>query len=99
MALVDPGGERHQLDGVDAEAEEVVDRRGIGERGDGAAELFRDRRVEPGEGLDRDLVDEAGRPARRAAVFRLQPLRRGTIALGISGAVSIAASRGAARSA
>ena len=44
VALVDPGGDRHQLDRVDAEAGEVVEDRRVGERGDGAAQRPRARR-------------------------------------------------------
>ena len=41
VALVDPGGDRHQLDGVDAEAGQVVEDRRVGEGGDGAADRGR----------------------------------------------------------
>ena len=44
VALVDPGGDRHELDGVDAEPCQMVDDGGMGERGDGAAESGRARR-------------------------------------------------------
>ena len=59
VALVDPGGDGHELDGVDAEAGEVVEDRGVGEGGDGAADGRRDVGVEEGEGADGDLVDQA----------------------------------------
>ena len=59
VALVDPGGDRHQLDGVDAEAGQVVEDRRVGEGGDGAADFLRDVRVLDGEGADRELVDQA----------------------------------------
>ena len=76
VALVDPGGDRHQLDGVDAEAGEVVEDRRVGEGGDGAAERGRHVGVEEGEGADGDLVDQAagledgrGRGDRRGEVL------------------------------
>ena len=59
VALVDPGGDRHQLDRVDAEAGQVVEDRRVGEGGDGAADRGRHLGVEDGEGADGDLVDQA----------------------------------------
>ena len=62
MALVDPGGDRHELDGVDAEAGQVVEDRRVGEGGDGAADGGGHVGVEEGEGADGDLVDQAAGP-------------------------------------
>ena len=66
VALVDPGGDRHQLDRVDAEARQVVEDRRVGERRDGAALGLGHVRVQQGERPHRHLVDQpAGAEDRR----------------------------------
>ena len=73
MALVDPGGDRHQLDRVDAELLEMLDDRRVGQRGDRAAQ----RPPAPsgwqhGEGAHVEFVDQpAGREQRRLRRSRL----------------------------
>jgi hypothetical protein len=59
MALVDPGGDRHQLDGADADAFQMGDDGGMGKGRNGATLVFRHIRVQHGEGADGDLVDQA----------------------------------------
>ncbi len=72
QALVDQGrvvGEvmdRHQLDRRDAKALEVLDDRGMGDRGVGAAAALRDVGMRLGEALDVGLVDD------RVGVFVLR---------------------------
>ena len=50
--------DRQQLDGRDAELEEVVDERGVGEAGIRAAELLGDAGVQLRGVLDVHLVDQ-----------------------------------------
>ncbi len=50
---------RHQLDRGDADALQVVDHRGVPDRGVGAAQLLRDVGVQLGEALDVRFVDDA----------------------------------------
>ena len=61
MALVDPGGERHQLDRVDTEFQQVFDDGGLGECRNRSALSLRHARMQFGEGPDLQFVDEAGR--------------------------------------
>ena len=65
MALVDPGGDRHQLHRIDAEAHEVVEDRRLLQRAHGAAQRLGHVGVQPGERPDRHLVDEAAGPEHR----------------------------------
>lgn len=58
MALVDPGGDRHQLDGIDANALEMVDHHRLGQGRDRAAHGGRHLWVAQREGADLGLVDE-----------------------------------------
>ena len=73
MALVDPGDDRHEFDGVDAELAEMRKARRFGERGDGAAQLPGDGRIEHRERLDGDLVDQAARPESAAVCAQRRP--------------------------
>ena len=50
--------DRLQLDGGDAEAQQVVDRCRMGQAGIGASQRLRHRRVGGGEALDVQLVDD-----------------------------------------
>ena len=59
VALVDPGRDRHQFDGIDAETLQMIDDRRVRQRRHGAALLLRHDRMEHGEGADLELVDEA----------------------------------------
>ena len=68
VALVDPGGDRHEFDGGDAELAEMRQARRLGERGDGTAQLLRDGRIELRERLYGDLVDEIARAERGPSV-------------------------------
>ena len=58
MAFVDPGRDRHQLDGRNAQAAKMFDDGGLGQRRDRAAPAFGDIRMQHREGADRDLVDQ-----------------------------------------
>ena len=58
VALVDPGGERHEFNGIDTQPLQMVDDRRLAQCGDRAAQLRRHIGVKPREGLDRHLVDE-----------------------------------------
>ena len=59
MALVDPGRDRHQLDGRDADPLQMADDGGMGKRCDGAALMFRHVRMQHGEGAHGNFVDQA----------------------------------------
>ncbi len=50
VPFVDPGGDRHQLDGVDAEPVEMVEDRRVRQRADRAAQRLGNVRVEPVKG-------------------------------------------------
>jgi hypothetical protein len=58
MALVDPGDDRHQLDGSDAELVQVIDDRRMGECTDRAAHFGRYVGVAHREAADIRLVDQ-----------------------------------------
>ena len=60
-AVVDELVHRHQLDRGDAEPGQVVDDRGVGEPGVGAALLLGHLGVQLGQALDVRLVDDAAR--------------------------------------
>ena len=64
VALVDPGDNRHQLDGADVELLEVRNHGRMRQRGDGAALRFRHIGMERGEPGDIEFVDQ---PAAREA--------------------------------
>ena len=69
-AVVDVVVDRQQLDGGDAQVEEVLDRRLGGQPGVGAAELLGHAGMQLREALDVDLVDERlvpGRPGGRSS--------------------------------
>ncbi len=60
MPLVDPGGDRHQFHGADADLLEMGDDGRVGKGCDRAANGFRHVGVQHGEGLDGHFVDQAG---------------------------------------
>ncbi len=62
MAFIDGGGERHHPDRRDAQMAEVVDHRRVGERGQRAALLGRDRGVPHGETAQVEFVDQLAAP-------------------------------------
>ena len=62
VALVDPGGHGHQLDGGDAQPDEVLDRRRVRERRAGAPQRLRHLGVRPREAAHVQLVDDGGGP-------------------------------------
>ena len=71
VTLVDPGGERHQFQRVDAELQEVRNDCRFGQCRDGAALGLRNREMQPGEGFHLHLIDQAGNGWwQRAGVFR-----------------------------
>ncbi len=82
MALVDPGGERHQFDRVDPECHEMVDHRRMRQRRHCAAQFLRHLRMQLRERLDRDLIDDPRPPRPRP---RWRPLRPLDDALGNEG--------------
>ena len=57
---------RQQLDRGDAEVDQVLDHRRVGQPGVRPAQVLRHRRVQPGEALDVQLVDDRLRHRRRA---------------------------------
>ena len=62
MALVDEDVGRHQLDGGDAEALEVLDHRRMGEASKGPAGLRRHVLAQPRQAAQIGLVDDGFRP-------------------------------------
>jgi hypothetical protein len=90
VALVDPGGDRHELDGRDVEPAQVVEDRGVAKGGDRPALVLGHGRVAHGEGADRDLVDQAAGPEawrggrdrrREGGDDRLRDQARGVVAV------------------
>ena len=67
VALVDPGGDRHEFHRAHPEAGEVLDDRRGGEGRDGAAEGGGHVGVQAGEAADLQLVDQAAGPEDRGA--------------------------------
>ncbi len=67
VALVHPGGDRHQLDGGDAEAHQVRDGRRVREAGAGAAHRLGHLRVRLRVAAHVQLVDDGVGPRRAAA--------------------------------
>ena len=67
MPLVDPGSDRHQFDGIDAEPFQMIEYGRMAKRCDGAALQFRDVRMQHGEGADRHLVDQPALAQQRLA--------------------------------
>ncbi len=61
VTLVDPRGDRHQLDRIDAETGQVRDDRRLGEGGNSAAQGWGDVGVQAREAADVQLVDQAAR--------------------------------------
>lgn len=86
MPLVDPGGDRHQLDGIDADPLQMADNCGMGEGADRAAPGLGDIGIEDCERLDGDFVDQTA--GREAGASRLAAMSAVTTAFGISAAVS-----------
>ena len=70
MTLVDPGGDRHQFDSVDADPPEMLDHQGMGQRRNRPAQRLRQIRMALTEGLDRNLVNEPRLPWRRPRRLR-----------------------------
>ncbi len=62
MAFVAPSGNRHDLDGVDAEAAQMGDRFRMGEAGERPTLRFRNRLEPAGERARRNLVDHMRQP-------------------------------------
>ena len=75
MPIVDERVGRHDLDRSDAKLREMLDRRWMGEAREGPARSFRDRRVEPREPAQVELVDDQS-IRRDALVPRLASGRR-----------------------
>ncbi len=69
MAFVDPGGDRHQFDGIDAEPFQVGDDSRMGQGRDRAALRLGHLRMQHGEGAHRDFVDETALPEQRRLAF------------------------------
>jgi hypothetical protein len=88
MSLVDPGGNRHQLDGGDADALQMGDDSGMGKGRNGATLLFRHIRVQHGEGADGDLVDQAAGLEQRRLPLRALRFRHNRLGNEIGGVIT-----------
>ena len=89
MALVDEHVGRHDLDRGDAERGKMRDRGGMGEAGERPAQRLGDRRIEPGEAAQVELVDDE-RLGRDPLAARLARGRRAGDRLGREGAAVLA---------
>ena len=88
MPVVDERVGRHDLDRGDAELGQMLNRRRMSEAREGPARGFGDRRVEPREAAQVELVDDQ-RLRRDALMSRLSRGRRSpAIAFGVCGPVS-----------